>query len=69
MCFVSNNRNMFISAEITCNGNTKILGEANLTNRTVIKKSLMKKVSVCLLQLGAHAHLLKLRCINQSCAH
>ena len=38
MCFVSNNRNVFIPAEITCNGNTKILGEASLTNRTVIKK-------------------------------
>ena len=38
MCFVSDNRNVFIPAEIICNGNSKILGEANLTNRTVIEK-------------------------------
>ena len=38
MCFAINNRNVFIPVEITCNGNSKILGEANLTNRTVIEK-------------------------------
>ena len=39
MHFVSNNINVFIPAEITYNGNSKIsLGEANLANRAVIEK-------------------------------